>query len=152
MTSTYNSENIRYFPVMIHVGINWARGARIKYSMPLLVEDVAFDFPDLNIVLARKGWPWVLDTVALLLKYPNVYCDTAGHVLDTPKEFVNFELARQIPVSTVERSLRDKLLFGSDYPRISIKKMVDAVKSLDLSEECFGLIFTENAKKILNLK
>ena len=97
------------------------------------------------------GWPWVLDTVALLLKYPNVYCDTAGHVLGSVKEFVHFELAMQIPISTVENSLRNKLVFGSDYPRLWIKTMVDAVKSLGLSEECLNLIFRKNAEKLLNL-
>ena len=147
----YETASNLKIPVMVHTGINWGRKARIKYSLPLLMEDVAFDFPNLNIVLTRMGWPWVLDTVALLLKYPNVYCDTAGHVLGSVKEFVHFELAMQIPISTVENSLRNKLVFGSDYPRLWIKTMVDAVKSLGLSEECLNLIFRKNAEKLLNL-
>jgi predicted TIM-barrel fold metal-dependent hydrolase len=147
----YKTASDLKIPVMVHTGINWGKKARIKYSLPLLMEDVAFDFPNLNIVLTRMGWPWVLDTVALLLKYPNVYCDTAGHVFGSVKEFIHFELAMQIPISTIENSLRNKLIFGSDYPRIWIKAMVDAVKTLGLSEECLNLIFRKNAEKLLNL-
>ena len=139
-------------PVMIHTGINWGRKARLKYSLPLLVEDVAFDFPELNFVLTRMSWPWVLDTIALILKYPNVYADTAGHILDTPKEFIAFELGKQIPVTAVERNLRHKILFGSDYPRLPIHKMAEAVRALGLSRECLDLIFRQNAEKLLNLE
>jgi predicted TIM-barrel fold metal-dependent hydrolase len=138
-------------PVMIHTGINWGKGARIKHSLPLLVEDVACDFPNLKIVLTRLGWPWVLDTVALLVKYPNVYCDTAGHVFAGGGEFLAFELSQQIPLAAVENSLRYKLVFGSDYPRVWIKTMVDAVKALDLSEDCLDLIFRRNAEKLLGV-
>ena len=138
-------------PVTIHTGVNFGRKAKLKYSMPLLVEDVAYEFQDLNIVLSHLGWPWVMDTVAMLLKYPNVYCDTAGHAMDSPKEFLKYEFSQQIPITAVERSLKDKILFGSDYPRLYIKKMADSVKSIGFSEECLELIFKKNAEKILHL-
>lgn len=147
----YQAADKLHIPVMIHTGINWGRKARLKYSLPLLVEDAVFDFPDVNFVLTRMGWPWVLDTVALLLKYPNVYVDTAGHVLGTPKEFVAFEMTHQIPPTTIEQSLRDKIVFGSDYPRLLIHKMADAVRSLPLTQECLTRIFKTNAETLLGL-
>ena len=139
-------------PVIIHTGLSWESNTMIKYSMPLLVEDVAHDFPKLNIVIAHFGWPWVLDSVALTLKYPNVFIDTAAHYLDTPKEFLEFVLTKQIPITVVERSLRTKILFGSNYPRIEIRKMVDAVKAIGLTEGCLNLIFKENAQRLLNIQ
>ncbi|MDT7651474.1 MAG: uncharacterized protein QOI36_2880, partial [Pseudonocardiales bacterium] len=31
---------------------------RLKYSNPMLVDDVAVDFPDLRIILAHPTFPW----------------------------------------------------------------------------------------------
>lgn len=93
----------------------------------------------------------MLDSVALALKYPNVYIDTAAHYLDTPKEFLSFVMSKQISITAIERSLRGKILFGSNYPRIEIRKMANAVKALGLTEGCLNLIFKENAEKLLNI-
>jgi len=147
----YEAASQLKIPVIIHAGLSWESKAMIKYSMPILIEDAAHDFPELNIVIAHFGWPWVLDSVALALKYPNIYIDTAAHYLDRPKEFLNFVMAKQIPITVIERSLRNKILFGSNYPRIEIRKMVDAVKALGLTEGCLNLIFKENAQKLLDI-
>ena len=135
-------------PVLIHCGMSWAN-AMIKYSHPMHFEDVAKDFPNLNIILAHFGWPWVLDAVALALKYPNVYLDTSAHYLDSPKEFMTFVMTKQIPITSIERSLKHKIVFGSNYPRIEIWKMANALREVGLSAECNDLIFGENAKRIL---
>jgi len=135
-------------PVLIHCGMSWEK-AMIKYSHPMYVEDVAKDFPNLNLILAHFGWPWVLDAVVLALKYPNVYLDTSAHYLDSPKEFITFVMTKQIPITSVERSLKHKIIFGSNYPRIEIWKMAKAVKEVGLSAECNDLIFCKNANKIL---
>jgi len=138
-------------PVIIHTGLSWGNRAMIKYSRPSFLEDIAYDFPNLNIVIAHFGWPWVLDSLALSLKYPNVFIDTSCHYLDTPKEFLQFVMTKQISLTFIERSLRNKIVFGSNYPRIEIKKMVDAVKTLGLTDGCLSLIFKENARRLLGI-
>ena len=64
---------------------------------------------------------------------------------------VAYDEIPDFPVSTVENCLRDKLVFGSDFPRVWFKTMVDAVKGLGLSDECLHLIFRKNAEKLLHL-
>jgi len=54
-----------------------------------------------------------------------------------------------VPLSVFERSLRRQILFGSNYPRVEIKNMARAVRSLGLSEECLGLVMHGNAKRLL---
>jgi len=121
----------------------------MKYSKPIFIEDVACDFPDLNIIIAHFGWPWVLDSLALALKYPNIYIDTAALYFDTPDEFIKFVMTKQMPLTLIERSLRDKILFGSNYPRVEVKRMADAVRNLGLTDKCLNLIFSENAHRVL---
>jgi len=136
-------------PIVFHAGMSWEPRAKAKYGQPIHLEDVAYDFPDLNIVIAHFGWPWVLEAVMLALKYPNIYIDTSCLYFDNPKDFLAFVMTKQVPLSAIERSLRHKIVFGSNYPRVEIKNMVKAVRSLGLSDGCLKLIFEGNARKLL---
>lgn len=139
-------------PILFHAGLSWAPGSRLKYGHPLRFEDVAADFPKLRIVLAHLAWPWVVDAVALALKYPNVSLDTSALFFDNPKDFLRYAMTQQVPLTVFERSLRNQLVFGSNNPRIEIKTMAKAIRSLGFSEECLELIFRRNAEKLLERK
>ena len=54
-----------------------------------------------------------------------------------------------VPLSVFEASLRKQILFGSNYPRVEIKNMARAVRSLGFSEDCLELIFRGNAARLL---
>jgi len=136
-------------PIVFHAGMSWEPQAKAKYGQPIYLEDVAYDFPDLNIVIAHLGWPWVEEAVMLALKYPNVYVDTAALYFDNPWDFLDFVMTRHLPITLFERSLRHKIVFGSNYPRVEIKNMVKAVKGLGLSDGCLKLIFEGNARRLL---
>jgi len=149
MTPIYSKAQALGIPLIFHSGMSWEPKVKAKYSQPLLLEDVAFEFPELKIVIAHFGWPWVLDSVMLALKYPNIYIDTSCLYFDNPKDFLGFVMTKQVPLSLIEKSLRHKIVFGSNYPRVEIKNMAGAMRSLGLSEQCLNLIFSENAKKLL---
>lgn len=136
-------------PVLFHAGLSWEPKARLKYAHPSHFEDVAALFPTLKIVLAHLGWPWVVDVVALALKYPNVHLDTSALYFDNPRDFLRFAMTQQVPLSVFERSLRHQLVFGSNYPRVEIKNMAHEVRQLGFSEACLKLIFDENARRLL---
>ncbi len=136
-------------PVLFHAGMSWEPGSRLKYGHPLQFEDIAADFPKLNVVLAHLAWPWVTDAVALALKYPNVHLDTSALYFDNPRDFLAFAMTHQIPLTVFERSLRKQLLFGSNYPRVEIKNMAKAVRGLGFSEECLDLVMGLNAERLL---
>ncbi|MGA2984335.1 MAG: amidohydrolase family protein, partial [Terriglobia bacterium] len=121
-------------PALIHTGMSWAPGTPLAQGQPLLLEPAIRRFPRLNFVLAHWGWPWVWDANALALKYPNVYLDTSCFYYDGPTEFFQFHFRQQMPITLLERSLRNQIVFGSNYPRVEIKNMVKAVKSLVLTE------------------
>ncbi len=136
-------------PVLFHAGMTWEPGAKAEYGRPIYFEDVAHDFAGLKIVLAHLAWPWVLEAVSLALKYPNLYLDTSALYFDSPKDFITFAMAQQVPLTVWERSLRHQLVFGSNYPRVEIKNMAAAVRSLGLSPGCLELVFRGNAERLL---
>jgi hypothetical protein len=136
-------------PILFHAGMSWEPGSRLKYGHPLRFEDVAAEFLKLRIVLAHLAWPWVVDAVALALKYPNVSLDTSALYFDNPRDFLTFAMKHQVPLTVFERSLRKQLVFGSNYPRVEIKNMARAVRGLGFSDECLDLIFRDNAAALL---
>ncbi len=136
-------------PILFHSGMSWEPGSRLKYGHPLRFEDVAAKFPELKIVLAHLAWPWVTDAVALALKYPNVHLDTSALYFDNPRDFLQFAMNTQVPLTVFERSLRKQILFGSNYPRVEIKNMARAVRGLGFSDECLDLVFRANAEALL---
>ncbi len=138
-------------PVLLHTGMSWAPQTALEIGKPLLLEEPIRQFPKLNFVLAHFGWPWVWEATALALKYPNVFLDTSCLYYDSPKEFYQSVFSKRIPTTVIERSLRDKLVFGSNYPRVEIKNMVHALKSLPLTEGCLQKILKENAERLLGL-
>jgi predicted TIM-barrel fold metal-dependent hydrolase len=136
-------------PVLFHAGMSWAPGSRLEYGQPLLFEAVAADFPKLNIVLAHLAWPWVTEAVALALKYPNLHLDTSALYFDNPRDFLRHAMSHVIPQSVYECSLRYQILFGSNYPRVEIKNMANAVRALGFSPDFQKMIFGGNAVRLL---
>lgn len=142
------AESLR-IPLVIHTGMSWAPGTALELGQPLLLEGAIRRFTGLQFVLAHFAWPWVWEAAALALKYPNVYLDTSCLYYDSPKEFFQFVFSKQIPTTVIERSLRNKIVFGSNYPRVEIKNMVHALKALDLTEGCLTRIFKDNAERLV---
>jgi uncharacterized protein len=138
-------------PLLIHTGMSWAPETPLELGHPLLLEPAIRRWPTLSFVLAHFGWPWVWEATALALKYPNVYLDTSCLYYDSPREFFQFVFSKQIPTTVIERSLRNKVVFGSNYPRVEIKNMVHALRSLALTEGCLNKIVKENAERLLKI-
>lgn len=136
-------------PVVFHAGMSWEPGAKASYGQPMLLEQVAADFPEMNLVIAHFAWPWVMEAAMLALKYPNVYIDTSCLYFGNPKDFLAFVMTEQMPLGLIEKGLRKKILFGSNYPRVEIKNMAKAVRSLGLSPGCLDLVFEGNARELL---
>ncbi len=139
-------------PVLIHTGMSWAPETPLEQGQPLLLEKAIRRFSNLRFVLAHWGWPWVWDATALALKYPNVFLDTSCLYYDGPTEFFQFVFSRQIPTTLIERSLRNQVVFGSNYPRVEIKNIVRALKSLSLTDGCLEKIFSTNAERLLGMR
>jgi hypothetical protein len=144
---------IRYRkPILFEAGMTWVKDSPSKYSNPLVFEDVAIRHPELKMCLGHFGWPWTRETVMLILKYPNVYADTALLYFDSPKQFFQTTFNVQLGEYWIDRMLYDKVMFGSTYPRIEQKRMVKAVDSLTLRPLQRKMVMGLNAEKFIGLE
>ena len=103
---------------------------------------MAADFPQLTIIMAHPGWPWVDEQIAVTLHKANVYMDLSGW---SPR-FIPQNLVHEC-----SRRLRDKVLFGSDWPLITPDRWLREFNEWDLSDEVRAKILLENAQKVLKL-
>ena len=118
-------------------------GIRLKYGNPMLVDDVAVDFPEMPIILAHPSFPWQEEALSIATHKPQVYIDLSGW---SPKYFP------PILVRYANTLLKDKILFGSDHPVFSPERWVKEFEQLDIKPEVRPLIMKENAAKLLGLK
>ncbi|BBG05334.1 MULTISPECIES: amidohydrolase family protein [Pseudonocardia] len=117
-------------------------GLRLKYSTPMAVDDVAVDFPDLKIVLAHPSFPWQDEALSVAMHKPNVYIDLSGW---SPKYF---------PPQLVQYAntlLKDKMLFGSDFPMITPERWLEDFAAAGFRDEVRPKILKENAVRLFGL-
>ena len=118
-------------------------GIRLKYSNPLLLDDVAADFPGMPLILAHPSFPWQEEALSVATHKPQVYIDLSGW---SPKYFP------PILVQYANTLLKDRILFGSDYPVIAPEKWIEEFDKLPIKAEVRPLIMKENAAKLLRLR
>jgi predicted TIM-barrel fold metal-dependent hydrolase len=126
----------------IGAGLLGGRGIKLRYSDPMLLDDVAADFPELTMILAHPSVPWVDSSISIATHKANVFIDLSGW---SPKYFPP-QLTRAIG-----SLLKHKALFGSDFPLITPERWIADFAGLGVKDEVVPLIMKENAMGILGL-
>ena len=127
----------------IGTGLPGGGGVRLKYSNPMHLDDVAADFPELTIVMAHPSFPWQDEAISIALHKQQVYIDLSGW---SPKYF------SPNLISYANTLLRDRVLFGSDFPLITPDRWLEDFAKADFKDEVRPLILKENAVKMLGLR
>jgi predicted TIM-barrel fold metal-dependent hydrolase len=123
-------------------GMRSGGGLRLEYSNPMHLDDVAIAFPDMTLVIAHPSWPWQDEALSVAMHKPNVYIDLSGW---SPKYF---------PPQLVQYAntlLKDRMLFGSDFPLITPDRWMKDFADAAFKPEVRPLILKENAMRLLKL-
>jgi predicted TIM-barrel fold metal-dependent hydrolase len=123
-------------------GLKGGGGFLLKYSNPMCLDDVAADFPELEIVLAHPSFPWQDEAISVCLHKANVWIDLSGW---SPKYF-----PPQL-VQYANTQLRTRVLFGSDFPLITPDRWLADFEQAPFKDEVRPLILKENAARLLGL-
>jgi predicted TIM-barrel fold metal-dependent hydrolase len=137
-------------PALFHTGQTGAgagapggMGLRLKYSNPIHLDDVAADFPELTIVMAHPSFPWQDEALAVATHKHSCFIDLSGW---SPKYF---------PPNLVQYAntlLKDRVLFGTDYPVLDPDRWLRDFEQLPIKPEVRPLIMKENAIRLLGLR
>ena len=111
-------------PILWHQGTTFPRKARIRWSLPLQLEDIALAFPDLRMILAHLGHPWEADTIVLIRKAPNLFADISA---------IHFRAWRywQSLVTAMEYGVGHKILFGTDFPFDTVEGTIEGLRRIN---------------------
>jgi hypothetical protein len=107
-------------PVFLHQGVHFAAASKMEFARPSLLDEVARELPDLRMVVAHMGYPWIEECVVLLGKHANVYADISS-LMHRPWHAYNTLLAAS------QYGVMDKLLFGSDFPHASATSAIESL-------------------------
>ena len=136
-------------PVMIDVGMTGmgagtpgGLGAKTRNAHPESIDALAADFPDLTIIMSHPGYPWIDETTAVALHKGNVFWEMSGW---SPK-YLPDSLKKDI-----RSRLKDKVMFGSDYPSIPYKRILSEWGQMGYSDDMLEKFFHRNAESILGL-
>jgi hypothetical protein len=128
-------------PVIFHTGSSDIGGTKLKYADPLLLDDVATDFPELTIVMAHSGRGFWYDRAFFLSRHhKNVFMDITGL---PPKNLLKY-------FPELERN-SEKVIFGSDWPGVpkGIKGNIEGICDLPLKDSTVENILYKNSERIL---
>jgi predicted TIM-barrel fold metal-dependent hydrolase len=144
-------------PVIFHCGDTYSRTAKVKFAHPLLIDEVAVDYPDNRFVIAHFGNPWLMDAAQVMMKNKNVWADLSAILIGNAAAFAMMEKdgVAGRTVKRVKEALEfaeapERFLFGSDFPLSSIPAYRDFVRPMFADGEHAG-VFGGNAKRLFGV-
>lgn len=142
-------------PILFHQGTSGMRFAPLRYAHPLLMDEIAMQFPDLKVVMAHIGHPWHTDCLVVIRKHPNVYADVSAQFYRPWSCYNGFRLAYEWKVT-------DKLILGSDWPFTDPAETIHSLRNFnafprqhhlpEVPDEVFEGIISRDSLKLLGLK
>lgn len=127
----------------IGAGMAGGGGIKLRYSNPLLLDDIAAEFPELRIIMAHPSVPWQDEANSIAIHKSNVFIDLSGW---RPKYFP------QSLVGYMSNMLSDKVLFATDYPLLAPERWLADFAELPIKDEVRPKIFKDNALRALGVK
>lgn len=129
-------------PIMMQVGHNlvYSKERRLpSVAKPILLDQVAIDFPELILIGIHIGIPWTDEMISMCWKHDNIY--TAGDAYAPkhwPKSYVKY----------ADSYGSHKVLFGTDFPVIDPERAVREVAELGFRSASHDKLMRENALRI----
>ncbi|MBX7267196.1 amidohydrolase [Micromonospora sp. Llam7] len=126
----------------IGAGLPGGYGFRLGLSNPMLLDPIAAEFPQLQIIMAHPSVPWQDEALSVATHKHNTWIDLSGW---SPKYF---------PASLVRHAnsmLKRRVLFGTDFPLLTPDRWLRDVAGTELKPDVLPGILKDNAARLLKL-
>lgn len=132
--------------VAVHTGVNYTVHQPIRNDHPLQLDQVASDFPDLNLIACHAGWPWVPEMVAVARKHPRVSMEFGGIA---PKYVGQTGTGWEVMHRFMNSLLAGQVLFGTDWPMIPFTRALSEWREMELKPQVREALLGGNAARLL---
>jgi predicted TIM-barrel fold metal-dependent hydrolase len=129
----------------VPVGLQVGHSAEVLPSdggRPMLMDEVAIDFPNLRINLSHTGWPWVDEWCSMLWRHPNVYGDISAYFPSS----LDDNLVRFMDSGRGRR----KVMFGTNG--LGLARCISELNELDIRDDTKQRVLRDNAIEFLRLE
>jgi len=119
-------------PLTIHTGMAYVLPQPTKYTLPILLDDVCLDFPDLKIIAYHMGWPYHEELMGLAGKHQNLYLSLSGIIgwfVHAP--YRGYHMIGE----SLQWVTEDKIVMGCDLAFDDMGAAVDYIRNFDMPEE-----------------
>ena len=133
-------------PIMMQVGQNliYQKDVRLpSVAKPILLDQVAIDFPDLNLIGIHIGVPWTDEMIAMAWKHARVFIGIDAYA------------PQHLPASLkryMDSYGQDKVMFGTDWPVIDPERAVAEMEAHAFRPEPYRKIMRDTAAKLFKLE
>lgn len=133
-------------PVFLYCSMNLAGSLPMDLGHPRYVDDVARDFPELKIMAAVGGWPWVMELIGVALRHPYVYISTE---IQPPANFVIPNRGYEPLLHWGNKNLQDKVCFASNWELLGtpLESLINQVLQLPLDDHVKDKWLYQNAAR-----
>jgi hypothetical protein len=132
-------------PIMMQVGQNliYQKDVRLpSVARPILLDQIAIDFPELKLLGIHIGVPWTDEMIAMAWKHANVYIGIDAYAPKyLPKSLLHY----------MNSYGAHKVLFGTDWPVIDPERAVVEMQAHGLRPEAMQKVMRENALQVFKL-
>jgi len=135
-------------PMGLHSSMSFSN--RPMYmSYPMHIDQVALDFPELNILFVNPGFPWVNELVALAWRHPRVHiCTSAVRAKYLGHPSADYQML----IHHANSMLADKFIYASSYPLLPFDRNLEEAKQLPLKVESMKKFLGDNIARILKME
>lgn len=129
-------------PIMMQVGQNlvYSKERRLpSVAKPILLDQVAIDFPELPLIGIHIGVPWTDEMIAMCWKHENLYMAGDAYApKHWPKQMVHYANSYG----------RHKVMFGTDWPVVGPERAVREVDEFGMRPEAHQMLMRDNALRL----
>ena len=132
-------------PIMMQVGQNLIYQKEVRLpsvARPILLDQIAIDFPDLDLIGIHIGTPWAEEMIAMAWKHERVYIGIDAYA---PKH-----LSAAL-INYMNTYGQEKVLFGTDWPVIDPERAVDETEAHDFRPAAYAKVMRETAVRLFRL-
>lgn len=142
-------------PVAVHMGLTASNSALLKYSHPLVMDEAATKYRQVQFVMCHFGEPWFVDAAAVVEKNPNVMVDLSGILEGKIPDFEMFLKKKRYYIEHLKGwleylDLYDRFMFGTDWPLANLGDYIAFTKEI-IPESEWNKVFFSNANRIYRM-
>lgn len=134
--------------VAVHTGITYSRMHPLHHERPEMLDQVACDFPDLNLIACHAGWPWATEFAAVARRHPTVYLEFGALA---PKYVAKPGTGWDALFGMMPNVLRDQVLYGSDWPMMQPSRAIREWRDSGLPDVALEALLAGNAARLFGL-